>query len=315
MLAVRAAALLRGGVSVRDVFAALGGGPAAVAPGDAPQAGSAETLREVDSPRDADGPREAARLIGDALAAGERAGPAIASIGGPDWRVLAVAWRLAEESGSPLAPALERIGEGLQELERLRMRREVLLAGPRATSRTILALPPVAVAVGWGLGFDPFSVLLGPTGAVLLLLGLGLLLGGMRWSQRLQSAVAGSDVVEGLEFELTWVALGGGAAPPAAVKRVADAVDDFAAEWVQFDSFTREAPLATVIDAAMRSGIPLRSLLLSEATQKRAGVHSKLERDAERLAVRILLPLGVCVLPAFLLLGVVPVVVSMFGGL
>ncbi len=40
---------------------------------------------------------------------------------------------------------------------------------------------------------------------------------------------------------------------------------------------------------------------------------------AERLAVRLVLPLGTCVLPAFVLIGVVPVVVgvlsSTVGGL
>ena len=39
-----------------------------------------------------------------------------------------------------------------------------------------------------------------------------------------------------------------------------------------------------------------------------------LAAEAERLGVRVLLPLGACVLPAFVLLGVVPVLMAVLGG-
>jgi len=44
-------------------------------------------------------------------------------------------------------------------------------------------------------------------------------------------------------------------------------------------------------------------------------VLSELEQEAERLAVRILLPIAVCVLPSFIALGVMPVLLAVLGTL
>ena len=80
------------------------------------------------------------------------------------------------------------------------------------------------------------------------------------------------------------------------------------------ERFCRGGTLATTIAAARETGIPLRSLLLEEAADARARAHAALEQAAERLGVLVLLPLGLCVLPAFIALGVAPVVLSMLGG-
>lgn len=62
-----------------------------------------------------------------------------------EWRALAAVWLLAERSGGPLADALDRYAKGLRSLGELRDRREVLLAGPRATIRLVAALPALAI--------------------------------------------------------------------------------------------------------------------------------------------------------------------------
>ncbi|RGE19376.1 type II secretion system F family protein [Leucobacter sp. wl10] len=285
--ALRCSALLRGGVPPARVFELL----AAEAP-----AGSI------------------AAELSARVGAGETAVSALAGQGSPEWRVIAVAWALAEESGAPLAPALERIGGALRAIEQLRGRRTVLLSGPRATVRLVSALPPLALLLGGLLGFDPLPVLLSPAGAVLVTIGIALLLSGITWGRALHRSVERSDRIAGLELELVWIALGGGAHPRAACRRAVDRVDDIGAEWVAFDSFGREGTLAAVIGAAARSGTPIGPMLLEEASAGRIRAQAELEREAERLGVRVLVPLGVCVLPSFIVLGVVPVLISMIGG-
>ena len=46
------------------------------------------------------------------------------------------------------------------------------------------------------------------------------------------------------------------------------------------------------------------------ATSLRAGRAARDQEAAERLAVRLVVPLGACHLPAFVILGIVPVVAS-----
>lgn len=239
----------------------------------------------------------------DAMTVGDR----------PEWRVVAAAWRLAERSGAPLAPALERMAGALQQLDRLREHREVLLSGPRATVRVLAALPVLALGLAALLGFDPLPVLLSPVGMLSVLVGLGLLASGVLWARSMSRTVESGDRVAGIEFELAWVALSGGADPGAALVSVADCVDEARAEWVGFDGFLAGAPLLAAIAAAADTGAPIRPLLLEEADAARLRAHARLEREAERLGVRVLIPLGACVLPSFVAIGVLPVLLSMLG--
>ena len=279
---------MRGGVPAHRAFAVLASEPAA----------SAEVRKLAASAQNGSS-------VSGALAAGP----------GPGWRVLAAAWLLAEASGGSFAPALEAIGAGLGRLTAAREKREVLLAGPRATVRTVVALPPLALGLGWLMGFDPLAVLLGPQGVPLLITGAGLLLLGAAWARRMVRDGVSGEHVGGLEFVLAGIAISGGAPPGRARQRVADAVDRAGVEWVSFDSLRDGSPLAIALRAASATGAPIGALLAAEARSHGTSAAAGLERAVERLGVRILLPIACCVLPSFVVLGVVPVVISMFTGL
>ncbi|MCR8672072.1 hypothetical protein NWP09_13075, partial [Agrococcus sp. HG114] len=68
------------------------------------------------------------------------------------------------------------------------------------------------------------------------------------------------------------------------------------------------------LDLASRAGVPVRGLLLAEAGAARIRARLDGEARAQRAAVQLSLPLGACVLPAFSLLVIVPLVVSMLEG-
>lgn len=253
--------------------------------------------------------------VRDRLTAGATSAEALAAANGPDWRLLGAAWHLAEQSGAKLAPTLDRVASALRALIHLQERRTVLLAGPRTTVRLVSWLPPLALLLGAGLGFDPLPVLLSWGGAALLAVGGFLLWAGVAWARAMSHAVERADRVAGLELELAWIALQGGAATSEALVRVADCVARFRLTWVGYEGLREGRPLRHALATATAAGVPVGGLLLEQADAARSASLAGLESDAERLGVRVLVPLGVCVLPSFIVLGVLPVLLSMLGGL
>ena len=232
----------------------------------------------------------------------------------PEWRVLLAAWRLAEQSGAPLAPALDRFAHAIRSLARLSERREVLLSGPRSTIRLVSLLPVAAMLLGALLGFDPLRALAGAAGIAATAVGCLLLVLGVRWAQALAKRVSDAVWVAGWEFELLAVGVAGGAPPQTALRRAVDAVDADRVEWVRLESLGHDGAVARAIAEAQALGTSLGPALLAEAESSRARAQADLEQAAECLGVSVLLPLGVCVLPAFILLGVVPVLLAVLDG-
>ena len=128
------------------------------------------------------------------------------------------------------------------------------------------------------------------------------------------TSVARADRIVAVECELLWIALAGGAPPSLARRWVATAVDEVGAEWVPFAKLMDTSAAGRVLAMARQTGVPAGALLLEAASLARAHATTQLEREAERLGVRVLIPLAACILPAFVALGVVPVLVSLLSG-
>jgi Flp pilus assembly protein TadB len=75
------------------------------------------------------------------------------------------------------------------------------------------------------------------------------------------------------------------------------------------------AGLARTVARSQQTGAPLSSLLPRVAEQARAAQRARAEARIRTAAVRLTAPLGAAFLPAFVLLGVVPVVASWAGSL
>lgn len=99
------------------------------------------------------------------------------------------------------------------------------------------------------------------------------------------------------------------------MRRVVDSADRAGATWVRLSAMTKQGIVHSVVDAAASLGTAAGPMLLAEAEAARGRTLAELERQAERLAVRVLLPLGVCILPAFIVLGVLPVLLAVMGSL
>ncbi|NQX06494.1 type II secretion system F family protein [Rathayibacter sp. VKM Ac-2856] len=223
------------------------------------------------------------------------------------WAALAACWRVAADSGAPIAAALAELAESMRELGRARRDIEVALAGPLATSRVVGVLPLVALGFGTLLGFDVLGVLVGTVpGLVCLGSGLGLMLAAAAWTRRLVTRAAPGDPAPGLALDLLAVALAGGGSIGGGRERVLAALAECGLDAGP-SALQAAEPVLALSSAA---GVPAGRLLRSEAALARVRAAAEARERAARLGVTLLLPLGVCVLPAFLLLGVAPMVIS-----
>lgn len=243
----------------------------------------------------------AAAAVAERIAAGADVPTAIAAV--PGWSDVAAAWRIADTVGAPLADSLRGIAAALQDAARTRDEVRVALAEPAGTARLMSWLPLVAVVLGVALGFDTLRTLATtPVGIACALAGVGLILGARHWNGRLVHRADPADTVPGLGADLMAIALTGGVSLQRATRLVAEAG---AAEP---DDETRG-----ILALSHSAGVPAAELLRAAATLARHRARTDGRMRAARLSSKLLIPLGVCTLPAFLLLGVAPMLLSVLS--
>jgi tight adherence protein B len=230
------------------------------------------------------------------------------------WRSTGAAWSIAEASGAPLAPALRAFADGLRDREAARRDIRIALAGPRSTASIVLLLPAVALLLALLMGVDLIGALVTPFGAASLIGGGLLVLLARRWTRILLRAAEPPAPTTGLALDLLGVAAGGGGPPERAAELVAAALRTAHPEIA--DAGALEADLEGIRALAAfsrRTGAPLGELARTEAAEQRARVRAVARETAETLGVRLMLPLGACILPAFLLIGVVPMLIGLLS--
>lgn len=93
--------------------------------------------------------------------------------------------------------------------------------------------------------------------------------------------------------------------------RVATALlvgSDWTAAWE--DAPAAVLPVRDALGPAWTAGVSAVPALRSAATEERQRRRRRAQEACARLAVRLVLPLGLCFLPAFVVIGVVPVLIS-----
>jgi len=256
-----------------------------------------------------------ARGVADAAARGDSISEAIVAVAGSRrtdataWRGLAAAWLVASDAGAPLAATLAELAASLRSLAQNQRDLETALAGPAATARMVMVLPVVGILFGMALGFDSLRILFTtPPGLVCLALGSVLMLLAQLWNQRLVRRARPVHLTPGLALDLMAIAVSGGASLSRARRVVADA-----RETCGIGNDGSAAAIEEVLELSRRAGIPAAALLRSEATEARRTARSAGERRAATLAVTLMLPLGLCILPAFMLLGVAPLLIAVIS--
>lgn len=260
---------------------------------------------------------------------------------------LQLSLRMSESAGAPLATSLERAAEHAEERIDALLGRQSALAAPRATGRILSWLPLLGLGLGVLMGSDPVSVLTGSIlGALTGLLGLGLAFAGRRWTAALvhraevesisaanveseakkpTSPADAAPVDTALMLELLAAQLRAGLAPLAALGTLAEALNSrplravcqrlqMGSGWGSAWSGSAAETFGELRDAlapAYTGGAPSTALLLSLADAHRLSERRAAERAAGKLSVALVVPLGLCSLPAFICLGIVPILISL----
>lgn len=165
-------------------------------------------------------------------------------------------------------------------------------------------------------------------------LGLALAAWVLVWASRAEPAQVRRDReairrdLPGLVMLLS-AALRAGADPGTAVRSVASALPGPGADllhgagrelelgrhpaevWQGLARHQELTPLARALTRATESGISISDTVTALAAELAERSRAEAEDRARRVGVRAAVPLGVCLLPAFLLLGIVPTVVSL----
>ncbi|WP_368732474.1 type II secretion system F family protein [Microbacterium sp. ZXX196] len=257
----------------------------------------------------ADSGDAAAGRVLERMNAGQRIPDAIAAeraAGTDAWGDVAAAWEVSDVVGAPLAGTLRDIAASLDDARELRDDVAIALAEPVASARLMSWLPVLGLVVGWGLGLDPLAVMTGSIAGAACLAGGGVLMwAGRAWTRRLVRAAQPATNTPGMHEELLAIALSGGASIERA-QRVLEACGEFTTA-----ASGGSAPRALAL--SRDAGVPAVELLRASAAHARHAARTEGRLRGARLSTRLLLPMGVCSLPAFLLLGVAPMLLGVLS--
>ncbi|WP_061961530.1 hypothetical protein [Demequina flava] len=259
---------------------------------------------------------------------------------------------LARDCGVPLAAVLKRVLEVERDREEARDACEAALAGPKMSARVLAWLPLAGVGLAALLDPRAIDVLVStPIGWVLLALAAILTWCGRRWTRALLGAATpdSEDVPPALALALVEAALSSGMDVPGAVRAVGGVVDGVEGDamvragaslstgaawdeaWDRPAQRTRRwrplrpgsvargpgQSLCGQVERALRAPHRCGASAVPALRSATEGALRRSRRDAQQaagqLGVTLSLPLTMCLLPAFILVGIVPMVLAVLA--
>ncbi|WP_072343406.1 type II secretion system F family protein [Actinomyces urinae] len=236
------------------------------------------------------------------------------------------ACRLTHQIGAPLAQILESILETIDEVDAANRDREVARAGPETTAKLLTALPLLGVVAGFAVGVDVVGLwFAGGVATVGLVVGALFWVAGVVWAKRLIAAASleGERIDLVVLVDLLVASLSSGASIPHSLDALGVACGESQFErcaallriGAPFDALQEQVsedalPIVAALRPAWTLGASPIPMLRVFGGRIRATRAAKARGEAQRLAVRLVLPLGLCLLPAFVAISVVPIVAS-----
>ena len=243
-----------------------------------------------------------------------------------------VACRFSHGLGAPLADVLDAIGDAIDDAQAIEEARRVASAGPLMSARVLAGLPVVGVAAALALGASPWGFYTsGTPGAVCASLGVLAWVAGVASCRRIlarcrRADASGGDTDAALACDLIASALACGASIPRALDALADACAQEPLAWTAsslrlgatWEQAWEEAPawadpLRDALEASWTAGTAPEGMLARCASWERRTRLIDAKTRAEELSVRLVGPLGAFFLPAFLLLGIAPLLAHLMG--
>lgn len=273
----------------------------------------ARSWQELADPEDQSLEPDLISQVNDRVAMGEQLVEVVAEVTQSEdsaWRVLAAVHTVAHDTGAPLGDALWALSSALGERYDAQRAVHTTILAPLYTQRLLMGLPVLGLLVSAAMGVDALGFLTSSTlGWTSLVVATALMVGAWWWSRSMiREALPGPGFLSPA-LDLLAIATSGGASPERARERVDHALVHHGLDNPDLGTLDKLPALSR------RVGIPLRALAVTEASWARARAKADASERAAALSVKILIPLGVMVLPAFVLVAVVPVVFALLGGL
>jgi tight adherence protein B len=177
-------------------------------------------------------------------------------------------------------------------------------------------LPVIALALAQLVGMNPFSAIFGSfLGAISVALGLGLMVAGRAWTRRLlgKALPSPSDpaaIDRGAYLDCVLIGIQAGL-PLSDARQIS--ADEFEISFGVKPLDENQEALNTAAELSRTTGAALTEILSANAEAFRDHQRYELAARISKLGVQLMIPLGVAVLPAFVLLSIVPIAISLLS--
>lgn len=218
---------------------------------------------------------------------------------------------ICKEAGGPPILALTNLEKIAQQRQENVGRLAISSAVPKATARLVLWLPVGAAVLGQLLGLGSIAVLFQSSLAlVAVLLGLLLLVCAQAWSNRILLNATKPQLDELIVLDAMALSLDAGLTAIQA-RQVSNAKhEEVFSRPISESVRSQVEELQTFSES---TGAPIAKLFRNRAeTERRQSAIQQLQ-EIENVSIRLLAPLAILVLPAFVLIAVLPIAIALLS--
>ena len=229
----------------------------------------------------------------------------------PKDQVLSFLLDCARQSGSGAVAEVLHLAERYRWVDSAKQKITLAHLAPRSTSRIVLWLPVLTAVVAHILGFNILStVKQQPALLISILVGLLLLLISKFLIGKMLETARPKPITSGWLLIAVSMQLRSGRNFAAART---SAMTLFQKHFVALPSDEELAAVGDIEKLVSLTGSQAVEILRSESERLQSAEYYAAEARIEKLGVRLMLPLGLVVLPAFVLLAIVPLGVTLLG--
>lgn len=204
-------------------------------------------------------------------------------------------WQAANSYGSGAQLPLELFELAISQRADFEAELETALSTPRSTARLLIWLPLIGLLSAQIVGLNPLAALTATLGQLVFGFALLLTILGRKLSNRMLSKITAKPPRADLEPLLIALRLKSGAR----------------LEKPQLPS----EQVSKLLELSISTGAALAPLLISHFVMEQQRVYREGITKARELGIRILIPLGLTSLPAFVMVSVIPILISSLGSI
>jgi tight adherence protein B len=218
-------------------------------------------------------------------------------------------WSLANKNGGAIGDVMTDLSDSFKSADRHRNEIELAFAGPKATARVVSLLPIACLLLAQVFGLNPLgAIFTKPLAFISVVLGIILLAVGRIWTRSMLEKANFDEKDPGLIIDAVRFGLSSGLPFSKSLSQAVEVLGEF-------DPLDEQAlgRLTELAEMNRDRGASLGALLESEAQIKRESQRNRESTAVAQLSVRLMLPLGLLTLPAFILCAVAPITIGLLS--